>query len=108
MNLLKIGLSSLALGMLLTLSMSLTQITSAHGPGDWKPDNVWTGPLPEVCIDVYDPVHDVFGNTYSNECYAALDGVRVTWDGEGHSLKGAGRATFFCAYARSVCFATTE
>jgi hypothetical protein len=83
-NLLKIGLSSLALGMLLALSMNLTQITSAHGPGDRKPDNVWTGPLPEACIDVYDPVHDVSGKPYSNECYAALDGVRVTWDGEGH------------------------
>jgi hypothetical protein len=81
MNRRKIGLSSLVLGMLLALSIGLTPITSAHPEG---PVNVWTGPRPEVCLDVYDPVHDVFGNTYSNECYAAREGVRVTWKGEGH------------------------
>jgi hypothetical protein len=81
MNRRKIGLSSLVLGILLALSIGLAPITVAHPAG---PVNVWTGPLPEVCTLEYDPVHDVFGNTYSNQCVAAQQGVRVTWDGEGH------------------------
>jgi hypothetical protein len=47
-----------------------------------KPDNIWTEPVPEVCIAIYEPVHDARGNTYSNECDAARKGVRETWNGE--------------------------
>jgi hypothetical protein len=58
---------------------------SAH-PG--RPDNVWKGPLPEVCGPGGPGVHDARGRTYSNECVAAQQGVRVTWDGEGHPVPG--------------------
>lgn len=57
-------------------------VALAH-PG--QPDNVWKGPLPEACLMIWDPVHDARGNTYSNVCVAAQQGVRVTWNGEGHS-----------------------
>jgi hypothetical protein len=65
-----------------------TSSVSAHSPrpGGWKPDNVWTGPLPEVCTAVYNPVHDALGKTYGNECEAARKGVLVTWNGKGHTL----------------------
>lgn len=50
----------------------------------WHPtgraDNIWRGPLPEVCMDVYLPVRDARGNLYDNACYAAYEGVRVTWN----------------------------
>ncbi len=45
--------------------------------------NVWTGPLPKACTDEYVPVHDAQGHTYGNACKAALEGVRVTWNGVG-------------------------
>jgi hypothetical protein len=56
-------------------------VALAH-PG--PPDHVWIGPLPEACLTIWDPVHDAQGNTYSNVCFAAADGVRVTWNGESH------------------------
>lgn len=56
-------------------------VALAH-PG--PPDHVWIGPLPEACLMVWIPVHDARGNTYSNACVAAQQGVRVTWDGESH------------------------
>jgi hypothetical protein len=42
--------------------------------------NVWTGRLPQYCPDNVWPVVDARGNTWQNWCYAALEGVRVTWD----------------------------
>jgi hypothetical protein len=61
----------------------VTSATAAFAhPGE--PDTVWTAPLPEGCLMVWDPVHDAQGQTYSNPCVAALQGVRVTWAGEGH------------------------
>ena len=53
----------------------------AHHNGGAR--NVWEGPRPDVCTGQYEPVHDRRGNTYSNDCFAAMHGVRVTWDGLG-------------------------
>ena len=73
-------------GVLALLLLGSLSVALAH-PGE--PDNIWIGPPPEepvFCILIWAPVHDAQGNTYSNSCFAAADGVRVTWNGEGHSL----------------------
>jgi hypothetical protein len=49
-----------------------------HPPG--RP-NIWTGPQPIACPDNYWPVVDALGlNQWDNWCYAAMDGVKITWD----------------------------
>jgi len=50
------------------------------------PYNVWTGKLPvdeSACSLSLDPVVDKNGNDYTNTCFAALDGVRVTYKVDG-------------------------
>lgn len=64
-----------------TVFAAAAQSTFAHHNGGER--NVWQGPRPEFCLEVYEPVHDRHGNTYANSCYAAREGVRVTWAGEG-------------------------
>jgi hypothetical protein len=69
--------------------VSETPSASAHGRDDPKPDNVWKGPLPDgACGPGGTGVHDARGRTYTNECEAAQQGVRVTWDGVGHPVPG--------------------
>ena len=38
-------------------------------------------PQPDFCIEVFDPVCGCNGRTYSNDCYAARDGVNVRHPG---------------------------
>ncbi|MBK8718454.1 MAG: hypothetical protein IPN32_27560 [Deltaproteobacteria bacterium] len=55
---------------------------------DWPDDQCGGGEagdcvaLPDACDDVYDPVCGCDGATYSNECYAALEGVDVAYAGD--------------------------
>lgn len=68
------------------LLAGIVLITSAQGADAYHNGGrptVWRGPTPEYCLEVYDPVHDSRGNTYPNSCYAAREGVRVTWPGPG-------------------------
>ncbi len=69
----------LGLGSACLMLFALTSTVLAAHPG--KPDNVYSGPPPEACIRLFDPVHDIHGNSYLNDCVAAQEGVRVTWDG---------------------------
>ena len=39
-------------------------------------------PMPETCLDVWDPVCACDRQTYSNSCYAAMAGVSVDYEGE--------------------------
>jgi hypothetical protein len=71
----------LILGPIAACAMLLAFAGTALGSHPGKPDNVYTGPPPEFCPLFYDPVHDIHGTTYLNECSAALQGSRVTWDG---------------------------
>ena len=46
-------------------------------------ENAWgvCALMPELCIDIWDPVCGCDGTTYSNACYAHREGVNVAHDG---------------------------
>ncbi len=71
----------LVLAFLVLFASAFTSTVLAGHPS--RPDNVFSVPVPvgTQCPVVFQPVHDIFGSTYRNACYAALDGVRVTWNG---------------------------
>lgn len=67
---------------LLTASLLLPGLASAHPSEPGETPHVWSGKaLPEFCTSLFMPVHDARGTIYTNACTAARDGIRVTWDG---------------------------
>ena len=52
----------------------------AKEPGDCDGTGTCTT-IPDVCINVFDPVCGCDGNTYTNSCFAAAAGVNVAFDG---------------------------
>lgn len=53
----------------------------AKKDGDCKGEGVCKT-RPEICFDLWDPVCGCNGQTYSNECYAAMAGTSVRYNGE--------------------------
>jgi len=62
--------------------LALAGVSISFAEGTAKPYYVWGGQLPgdeSVCTLQYDPVVGKDGNAYTNPCYAALSGVRITY-----------------------------